>query len=378
MYKYTDFPNEKREYYENMLKIVGSLSRLFSENDIPYLDSRVAENIYCKSFNANNKSRDDSSIDAVYKKVGIGIKTFAGNGAQKVAEFNKDVLIFSNLPALQKAKKISELRNKRIQATKVIYGIDEAHYHCIRREKGKMILCESNMDLIDISRLEIASDNTAKSIKFNDGINSYIFNISKSVLLKQFPKNDIVSEIEIEILEDPFNILDKALSIHKKELLKAMGEEHQFVILPLYSVVKDKKVVPKRSGLNQWNASGRKRGKDELYIPIPAWVHSKFPNFFPDRETKFKLKLPNGNIISAKVCQDNDKALMSDPNEALGKWVLRDILQLRTDKLVTYKMLQEIGIDSVIVKKTGVEEYSIDFREEGEFEKFKEENLANN
>ena len=193
MYKYADFPNEKREHYENMLKIVGSLSRLFSENDVPYLDSRVAENLYCKYFDAENKSRDDSSIDAVYKKAGIGIKTFAGNGAQKVAEFNKDVLIFSNLPALQKAKKISELRNKRIQAAKAIYGINEAHYHCIRREKGKMILCESNMDLIDISRLEIAGDNTAKSIKFSDGINNYIFNISKSVLLKQFPKNNIVS-----------------------------------------------------------------------------------------------------------------------------------------------------------------------------------------
>ena len=372
MHKYIDFPKLKREYYESMLKIIGSLSRLFSESDVPYLDSRVAENLYCKSFGAKNKGREDSSVDAVYNKAGIGIKTFMGNGAQKIAEFNRDILQFASLRALEKAKKIAELRNKRIEFTKRAYGLNEVQYHCIRREKGKMILCESSMDLIDTAQVKILQD-TEKSLKFKDNKNSYIFNVSKSVLLKKFPKENIVAEFGVEILEDPFKILGKTLEMHKKEVLETMKIKYQFVILPLYSMEKDEKIVPEKSGLNQWNAGGRKRDEDEVYIRVPHWIHEKFPGFFPKRDTKFKLRLPNGEFISAKICQDDDKALMSDPNKALGQWILRDVLELKKGQLLNYKMLQEIGIDSVIIQKIGELEYSIDFREEGEFEDFEEE-----
>ncbi len=375
MHSYKDFNKEEREYYEKMLKIIGSLSRLFSESDVPYLDSRVAENLYCKSFRAENKGRDDSAVDAVYEKIGIGIKTFMGNSAQKIAEFNKALLQFTSLPTLEKTKKIAELRNKRIEFAKRVYGLEEIQYHCIRREKGKMMLYEYPMEKIDIAKLKVIKDG-GKSIAFTDGKGDYNFNISKSVLLKKFPKEKIASQISIEILEDPFNILDEKLECHKKEVLKTMKIQHQFIILPLYSIEKEDKVVSARSGLNQWNAGGRKRDKDEVYIRIPSWIHRKFEGFFPKRDVKFKLKLPNGYYMSAKVCQDNDKALMSDPNKALGKWILRDVLQLKDGELLTYKMLQEIGIDSVIIQKTGNLEYSIDFREEGEFEKFEEEFLS--
>ncbi len=383
MHKYQNFKKQNKEYYEKMLEIVGSLSRLFSENDAPYLDSRVAENLYCKSFDAENKGRDDSSVDAVYKKTGIGIKTFVGNSAQKVAEFNKAILQFSSLPVLEKAKKIAELRNKRIEFTKRAYGIDFVQYHCIRRERGKMIICEYPMDLIDIEKLKIIGNN-GKSIKFTDSKNDYNFNISKSVLLKKFPRENIVSQFNVKILDDPFNVLDKTLETHKKDVLKVMELKHQFVVLPLYSIEKGNKVVPKRSSLNQWDAKGRKdkkgkitkRNENEAYIRIPSWIHKEFQGFFPKREVKFKLKLPNGYYMSAKVCQDNDKALMSDPNKALGKWILRDVLQLKEGELLTYEMLQEIGIDSVIIHKIGKLEYTIDFREEGEFEKFEEEALS--
>jgi hypothetical protein len=152
-----------------------------------------------------------------------------------------------------------------------------------------------------------------------------------------------------------------------------MDIKYQYVLLPLYAVENNKKVVPKKSGLNQWNAGGRARNKDEVYIRVPAWIHKEYPAFFPDRDTEFKLKLPNGKYLSAKICQAGNKALMTNPNKALGEWILRDVLALKKGKLLTYKMLQEIGIDSVIIKKTGVLEYSIDFREEGRFDKFEEE-----
>ena len=137
---YSNYPKTKRDYYENMLKIIGSLSRLFSESPIPYLDSRVAENLFCKSFDAQNKSREDSSADAILGKMGIGIKTFRGKSAQKIAEFNKESLSLSSLQPLERAKRIAELRNKRIEFTKRNYAVDDLKYHCIIREKGKMLI----------------------------------------------------------------------------------------------------------------------------------------------------------------------------------------------------------------------------------------------
>ncbi len=377
MHDYKDYPKPKREYYESMLKIVGSLSRLFSESDIPYLDSRVAENLYCKSFDAQNKSREDSSVDAVYKTTGFGIKTFRGNSSQKIAEFNKDILKFSSLGALDKAKKVAELRNERVNVTKRIYGLEFVKYHCIIREKGKMVICEYPMELIDLDNLTLLK-HSDKTVRFKDGKNDYIFNISKSVLMKSFPKQNILVEVRVDILSDPFNILDKALGKHKKDLLKTIGTKYAYVILPLYSVKSGDKIVPERSSLNQWNAEGRKRDYDEVYIKVPLWIHKRFAGFFPSRDTKFIMNLPNGDKLSAKICQDESKALMSDPNKALGKWILRDVLQLKNGELLTYKRLQELGIDSVIIEKAGNLEFNIDFKEEGSYEKFEEENLILN
>lgn len=374
MPRYQDYPKKKREYYENMLQTIGSLSRLFSENSAPYLDSRIAENLYCKSFDADNKGRDDSSVDAVHGKNGIGIKTFVGGSHQKIAEFNKELLQLKQLQSADLAKKIAELRNLRIEFTKRRYGIDDALYHCIVRENGKMTLIESPMDLIDIPKIKIVKS-TEKSLHFEDGKNKYSFNASKSVLLKSFPKNNISAQIDVEILADPFGALDEALAMQKKIALKTAEEKFPEVVLPLYSTKNGEKVIQERSGLNQWNAEGRPRDLDEVYIPVPAWIHKEFSGFFPKRETKFILRLPDGGKISAKICQDNGKALMSDPNKALGRWILRKVLQVKKKKLLTYKLLQKIGIDSVVIRKVGVLEYSIDFKEEGGFDAFAEENL---
>lgn len=375
MHGYNQYPKAKREHYEKMLKTVGSLSRLFSENNAPYLDSRVAENLYCLSFGAKNKSRDDSSVDAVFQDTGIGIKTFVGSSNQKVAEFNRDLTLFSNLQTIDKAKKIAELRNKRIEFTKRRYGIEFTIYHCIRREKGKMIITESPLDLINLDKIKIIKANQ-KTLQFTDGINDYNFNVSKSVLLKSFPKTGIVSEIDVKILADPFNSLSKLMEEHGNILAVQSQEALPYVVLPLYSVENGEYVVPKKSSLNQWNAKGRPRDLDEVYIQVPAIIHRKFPGFFPPRDTKFTLRLPDDGKLSAKICQQNSKALMSDPNKALGQWILRKVLQLSRGKVLTMEMLKEIGIDSVIVRKISEKEFSIDFKEEGGFEKFEEEFLS--
>ena len=43
--------------YKQMLTIVGQLSRLFSENDCPYLEYRAHENIFCRYLEAENLAR---------------------------------------------------------------------------------------------------------------------------------------------------------------------------------------------------------------------------------------------------------------------------------------------------------------------------------
>ena len=130
--------------------------------------------------------------------------------------------------------------------------------------------------------------------------------------------------------------------------------------------------MPEKSGLNQWNAGGRTRDLGEVYIPIPAWIHNKFPNFFPPKDVSFNLTLPDKRKLKAKLCQEGSKALMTDPNNALGDWLLRDVLNLKEGELLTYSKLEEIGLDSVVVYKVGERSYEIDFRQIGAFEIFED------
>ena len=68
---------------------------------------------------------------------------------------------------------------------------------------------------------------------------------------------------------------------------------------------------------------------------------------------------------------------MSNPNKELGQWLLRDILELPEGELLTYAKLEMLGIDSVIIEKTGVDRYSIDFRQMGTYDEFQLEHNVN-
>jgi len=151
-------------------------------------------------------------------------------------------------------------------------------------------------------------------------------------------------------------------------LLQTERRIKQTVYLPLYG--RDKTVFEK-SGLNQWNAGGRDRHPNEVYNPIPAEIHKNFPGFFPNRDVSFSLKLPNGVEMKSKVCQDNNKALMSYSNRELGEWILRDVLDLDEGELLTYEKLQTLGIDSVRIDKINDSKFEINFSKTGSYEKFK-------
>jgi hypothetical protein len=361
-----------KEYYEKMLKAAGSLSNLFAESAEPYLGYRLVENLFCKSFEAENLSRSDTSIDASKAYIGIGIKTFLyknGRSFEKVAEFNKELDLFKGLNVEEKVKKIAELRNERVNFAKRAYNLSDMIYHCVARDKGKIIVYETAMPEIDINKISNISENR-NTIRFTDGIENYGFNNSKSTLFKQFYADNPLMTFPVKIINDPFEALERLFRESISDLVFTPLQQLAHVYLPLFSVKNGEKYVPEKSGLNQWNAGGRPRDINEVYIPIPAWIHQNYSDFFPNRDVKFNLKLPNKDTISAKVCQDNSKALMSDPNAKLGEWILRDVMQLKDGELITYEKLESLGLDSVVIYKLSEDTYRIDFAKIGSFDEF--------
>ena len=106
-----------------------------------------------------------------------------------------------------------------------------------------------------------------------------------------------------------------------------------------------------------------------MYIPYPS-EDRNHGAFFPPRDVTFNLMLPDGQWISAKVCQQDGKAIMSNPNYLLGKWLLRTVFELAEGTQVTYEMLREFNIDCVIFTKIDEGRYTVDFGELGTYEKF--------
>ncbi|TQR34597.1 restriction endonuclease [Campylobacter sp. MIT 99-7217] len=367
------FFNDK---YLESISVMASLSRLFSKNNTPFLHYRVMENLFCSCFNAKNLSRSDTAFDAQIGDLGVGLKTFIcqkDSSIEKIAEFNKDSKNLQNISDEDLAFELARLRNDRIELANNIYGIKDSIYHIIARQDNKLLFFESDYDKIDISNIRDIKA-TKASISFKDSTNEYHFNRSKSVLQRKFHIPKKYFSINIEIIENPFDIL---LSL-KDLILNANKAKKQvagvdFVILPLYSTKGETKKVPLRSGLNQWNAGGRRRSYGEVYIPIPTFIHKHCPKFFPPRDIPFTLKTPNNEILNVKLCQDNSKALMSNPNTALSNWLLKTALNLQEKEVATYTHMQNLGFDSVIITKDSKDssaEFSIDIMPLDSYENF--------
>lgn len=298
---------------------------------------------------------------------------------EKVAEFNSISSELKKYKGYDLAYQLAVARNERMKLGQRLYAISDGCYHIIGRVENGLVVFNSSYPLLDTEKIHVIKD-SEKSLQFDDGKDSYTFNYSKSTLFKHFevPKESgKVQQIPVSIIQDPYEILRKLIdtedyegkytdiyNVHKVIQENVEKEKRQlklgvnYVILPLFS--ERKKEVPEKSGLNQWNAGGRARDPDEVYIPVPILIHHKFPNFFPPREIQFTLCLPNGRSMQAKICQDNGKALMSNPNKALGKWLLRDILHLKEGELLTMEKLNLFGFDSVVVYKLSDGKYKID------------------
>lgn len=383
---YENQPVEQKENYKKMLKVVGSLSNLFSDSNKPYLYYRCHENIFCKYFHAINLSREDCSADAQKDNIGIGLKTWVDSDNQKIAEFNKLKDTYMNLGPYEMVCKIAEYRNERIRVTKNLHGINEMIYHIVKRVPNAMQIYEYAFEMIDISHIQLnKSKSSSNNIYFSDGKHEYHFNISKSTLYMIFDNMVLLDSFEVDILDDPYSYLEKLVKENSVQVLEFNNsmvkskEKYSQLCLRLYTVNRStkEKTVEEHSGLNQWNGKRKNsktntytpRDPNEVYIPYPSYDRNRSKGFFPPRNENFELILPDGKVIQAKVCQSDGKAIMSNPNSELGKWLLRDVFELPEGKIVTYNMLKIYGIDSVIFTKIGEKKYKIDFTDIGTYEK---------
>lgn len=364
---YLEATDAQREAYLRNVRALGSISRLYSESDTAYIDYRNAENAFCEAFGAENLSRLCIAVDARIGDLGIGIKTFVNTPYQKIAEFDKDSGILTGEPE-KDATIVAELRNGRMDLARNGYGIEHFIYHYIVRSGPEISFYECPMDYIDIPRIRLTKSD-AKGFDFVDGRGHYRFTRAKSVLYKKFDMSDPLMTVGVDFIEDPLNFLVSAIGSLTEEgftdevldfepAVSAPAPES--VILPLYSVRKGVPFVPQRSGLNQWNAGGRPRNPDEVYIPVPVRIRRDCPSFFPPRYEKFDLELPDGKVLSASICQEDGKALMSDPNRDLGHWILRKVLKLEPHQLVTMDLLNRLGVNAVVVTKHP-DRYRMDF-----------------
>ena len=378
MKSFAELDIKNKGNYLKLLKAVSRLSGLFSESATPFINYRVAENIFCRSFNAENLSRSDTAYDANFNSIGVGIKTFVCSGdykTEKIAEFNSLSKVLSNFRGNDLAFKLAEYRNERIDLANRLYNIENSLYHIVARKENELLLFETDYGKIDLTNIHSVKE-TKSSLQFEDGTNFYNFNYSKSTLFRRFHIPNNAFRLSVDILDDPYTLL---LKLFEESILRVATDKLvrgvNYVILPLYSYKKKEKFVYEKSGLNQWNAGGRKRDFGEIYIPIPIEINRQFPNFFPKRDKLFELKVPTQEILSAKVCQDNSKALMTNPNKALSDWLLRKVFQLKEGELLTIEKMESLGFDSVIIIKDNIGNYKIDITKTDSYEEFINDNL---
>jgi len=273
------------------------------------------------------------------------------------------------------ALKLGEYRNDRINLANRVYDIENSLYHIVARKDKELLLYETDYNILDVENIHSIKDNKA-SLQFEDGHNLYSFNYSKSTLFRKFIIPQNAFRLPIDIIEDPYSLLLELFEENKnlKTATDKLVKGENYVILPLYGIKNKAKFVFDKSGLNQWNGKSRptqeKRGFGEFYIPIPKELHKKYPAFFPERDEKFNLLIPTGEIFNAKVCQQDSKALMTNPNKALSDWLLRKVLQLKEGELATIEKLDKLGFDSVILIKNESGDFKIDIMKTNAYTEF--------
>jgi len=411
------YSKEQRSEYIKFLQVYGALTNLFRQKKgdlIPYLDSKFQETVFAKIFKGQNVDISNTPHDVLSifgdKRVGIGLKTWMNSkpSFQKVMQLKRHQQeineIKNDIEAL--AFKISEIKNEKMISDYNRLGLLESNniYHYVTRDKGRFTVNECAYPPIDTSNLKDFKE-TTKSFTWSDGNKDYKYTFGDSQIWQKFDSEKyssiILNQFDVDIIKDPFEFLMKAY-LEIIESTKVVELEITEIYLPLYSYRHQE--VKEKSGLNAWNGASKIKGSDkprplnEVYIPIPIEFHRKYPDFFCNdilsiidttkgenkQEVRFHLQLPNGKKIPALLTGDNLKNFQSGSNtekdengkrygqDALGQWLLIEVLGLKERKKVTKEWLDSKGTDSIKLwrNKDDYRTINIDFAPIGSFESF--------
>ena len=231
-----------RNEYKRMILAFSSLTEIFCQKDegkadaAPIINSKYQESVFQRSFKANVEDIGNTSYDAsihnthTSKKYLIGIKTFGiSSGYQKIAQFKTNHDEWSTLIDqmqknskglkskeeidrvneklyLQLAKKVSELRNRRLDSSisnlkgfKIEEGEEfESVYHVLmpskKGDQTQIYVGETSLDSIGIESIKVRGCTTKDNptnFNFSDGKHEYRYTSADSQLLMDFNNNDI-------------------------------------------------------------------------------------------------------------------------------------------------------------------------------------------
>lgn len=361
--------------YKDRVKLISALSNIFSMNKSkPFIPFHLLVESFCQSFNGELRN-ESNLINLTVNNYGVCIRTFDMDSVDKFVKlltFNNISKQIDSMKYQDIVKILTDLWNQRVQIIKKIYNIRNTYFHFVIYSSETMIeYWESNMDDINFNNVKDikVKDN---SIFFRDENNSYYFNMEDETLYINFYRSVTfkkLTEQKLYVIEDPVKTISNLVNL--KPLTKTYYKKENYVVLPLYSFSKGRgKYVPERSGLNHWNANGRTRDCNEVYVPIPVAIRKKEKDFFPNRLTQFALITQGGRKLVAKVSQQSGKALMTYPNKDLGSYILRDILGITENEVVMYDDLVEKGTDSIKITKKNDSEYYISFLPVGSYDNF--------
>ena len=156
------------------------------------------------------------------------------------------------------------------------------------------------------------------------------------------------------------------------------------IFLPLYSYKTGE--ISEKSGINAWNgapkSSGQKSGRPayEVYLPVPRELHKKVNGWFgtdtlsgDGTSVQFTLHFPDGQEIPGRLTQQGYKSFQTNPQQALGEWLIKNVLNVEKGTVLTKALLDDRGVDCVRLwhdDPEDVENIWIDFATSGTFERF--------
>lgn len=354
-------PEKDKNEYKRLILAFASLTEMFAqkaengdgnvdhdESPAPIVNSKFQETVFQKAFHASAEDIGNTSFDAAVKqknndgsetKYLVGIKTFGiGSGAQKIAQFkanneewaslvdrikqNADNLSEStrtvdNINEINKdiymelAKRISTIRNKRIQSSKEnLRGfsitkdkdIVEMVYHVLmpssKNTEPTITVGETSYTLINIENIQIegcTGKSNPTNFVFNDGVHKYKYTPADCQLYMDFDNRNIGKDVwDVIFAKDVYRffyaIADEIYG--KEEYPTNLNELSQdvfaekasaLVVTESYSwlLTNQKGEVEKYSGFNAFYGVGSKLGLEARKQRI-----SKIQNKYKDTLSK--------------------------------------------------------------------------------------------